>query len=65
MNEKNKKMLNLLSTILGIPVDKLLDVMISKYMDNMAHNELDKLESALEALEQEEVDTLVHNLIKE
>lgn len=65
MNDKNRKRLTLLSSILDIPIDKLLDVMISEYVDNMAHNELDKLESALETLEQEEANNLVQNLLEE
>lgn len=65
MNDKNRKMLTLLSSILEVPLDKLLDVMISKYVDNMAHEEFEQLKSALETLEQEEVDNFIQNLLEE
>ena len=55
MNEKNQKMLNLLSSILGVDVDKLLDRMIYRYIDNLPNKELQELEDALEDLEQEEI----------
>lgn len=65
MNDKNQKMLELLSFILGVEVDKLLDVMISKYVDNLSHKEFIKLEDALEVLKQEELNTWVSNQLED
>lgn len=64
MNDKNQKMLELLSSILGVEVNKLLDVMISKYVDNLSHKEFTELEDALEVLKQEEVNNWVSSQLE-
>lgn len=65
MNEKNQKMLELLSSILMVDIDILVDRIISKYIDNLPHKNFNELEERLFMLKQEEVNTWVASQLEE